>query len=559
MTGLKIEQSKMYISKINIDNFKCFNGKFSLNLNSGANILVGNNEAGKSTILEAIHLALCGILNGRYLRNELLSQYLFNKIVEKEYISSLVTKSPLQPPIIRIELFFAGDKSQEFALLYGNGNSEKSDECGISFCIEFDEQYQAEYAELLKTDSIKSIPIEYYKISLKSFARDSITTRSIPIKSALIDSASFRIQNGSDMYISKIIRENLENKEKVEISQAHRQMKEIFMATDSVKKINEKINANANITDKQVEISVDLATQNAWETSLMTYLDEIPFHYIGKGEQCVIKTNLALSHKKSKEASIILMEEPENHLSHSKLNELLSRISNNLENKQVIVSTHSSFVANKLGLAHLIFINNFKSTKLNELASDTTNFFSKLAGYDTLRFILCKAVILVEGPSDELVIQKAYMKNNGNVLPIHNGIEVISVSTSFLRFLQIATRIDIKVTVVTDNDGNIEALNKKYADYIGDKKISNIKICFDTTVDTGDNSKIKYNTLEPKLLKANNLDLFNKIFNQNFDTNEKMNLYMQENKTECALKIFETDETISFPQYILDAISNYEN
>jgi putative ATP-dependent endonuclease of OLD family len=49
---------KMYITKVNIENFKCYKGKFSLNLNQGINILVGNNEAGKSTILEAIHLAL---------------------------------------------------------------------------------------------------------------------------------------------------------------------------------------------------------------------------------------------------------------------------------------------------------------------------------------------------------------------------------------------------------------------------------------------------------------------------------------------------------------------
>ncbi len=28
----------------------------------------------------------------------------------------------------------------------------------------------------------------------------------------------------------------------------------------------------------------------------MTYLDEIPFHFVGKGEQCIVKTELALSH-----------------------------------------------------------------------------------------------------------------------------------------------------------------------------------------------------------------------------------------------------------------------
>ena len=75
----------MNIEKVNIENYKCFGGKFSIEFNQGINILVGDNEAGKSTILEAINLALTGILGGRYLRNE-LSQYLFNHRVVSEYI-----------------------------------------------------------------------------------------------------------------------------------------------------------------------------------------------------------------------------------------------------------------------------------------------------------------------------------------------------------------------------------------------------------------------------------------------------------------------------------------
>lgn len=63
-----------------IQNFKSFYGEFVLELSEGMNILVGNNEAGKSTILEAIHLALTGLLNGRQIKNE-LTQYYFNNTV----------------------------------------------------------------------------------------------------------------------------------------------------------------------------------------------------------------------------------------------------------------------------------------------------------------------------------------------------------------------------------------------------------------------------------------------------------------------------------------------
>ena len=51
----------MAIDRIKICNFKTYKETFELKLNKGLNILVGNNETGKSTILEAIHLALTGM------------------------------------------------------------------------------------------------------------------------------------------------------------------------------------------------------------------------------------------------------------------------------------------------------------------------------------------------------------------------------------------------------------------------------------------------------------------------------------------------------------------
>mmetsp|Transcript_19378 Transcript_19378/g.63012 ORF Transcript_19378/g.63012 Transcript_19378/m.63012 type:complete len:352 (+) Transcript_19378:15-1070(+) len=348
----------MHIEKIKIKNFKCFKDEFELILNKNVNIIVGKNEAGKSTIIEAINLTLSGWFKGRYIYNE-LSEYIFNKETIKEYISSLQTETPLAPPSIKIEVFLSADTSSIFK---GDKNSEKSDAIGLSFNIEFDEKYLSEYQILIKSESIKSLPIEYYNFYWESFARDEkITPRLIPIKPALIDSSNGRLQNGSDIYISRIIKDFLEQKEIVDVSQAHRKMKDVFMEEDSIININKKIQTDSNISNKKVELSVELSSKNSWESSLVTYLDGIPFHHIGKGEQCVIKTKLALSHKKTLESNVLLIEEPENHLSHTKLNELIHDLKKGAENKQIIVTTHSSFIANKLGLESLILLNEQKN------------------------------------------------------------------------------------------------------------------------------------------------------------------------------------------------------
>jgi len=436
----------------------------------------------------------------------------------------------------------------------------KDKESGISFKIAFDEKYQNEYNELLKDKAdIKTLPIEYYEIYWFSFARDSITSRSIPIKSAFIDSSSNRFHNGSDVYLSRIIRENLDENDLVKISQAHRKMRDSFMEDESIQTINSKVKTYSTLTAKKLALSVELVSKNAWESSLMTYFDDIPFHHIGKGEQCIIKTDLALSHKKSQESNLLLIEEPENHLSHTKLNALINKIKTGNADKQIIISTHSSFVANKLGLEHLIFLHDKKTTRLNQLSSETQKFFEKIAGYDTLRLILCKKAILVEGDSDELVVQKAYMLQNSGKLPIEDAIDVISVGVAFKRFLEIAEKINKEVVVVTDNDGDIQKnINDKYVDYLGDNTKPNIKICFDSTVETGNliisNKPYNYNTLEPKILKSNSLSKLNTIFGTSYDTEDELRKYMKSNKTECALRIFDTQEEMIFPEYIMDAI-----
>ena len=94
---------------------------------------------------------------------------------------------------------------------------------------------------MFEEGDLKTIPIEHYKISWKSFARNTITSISIPLKSVMIDSSSYRYHNGSDIYIARIIKSNLDNKQKAGISQAYRKLKETFMEDESVKAINRQI------------------------------------------------------------------------------------------------------------------------------------------------------------------------------------------------------------------------------------------------------------------------------------------------------------------------------
>src|SRR5690606_3720820 len=102
-------------------------------------------------------------------------------------------------------------------------------------------------------------------------------------------------------------------------------------------------------------------------------------------------------------------------------------------------------------------VNKREKLYFKDLEDTTHKYFKKLSGYDTLRLILCKKAILVEGDSDELVVQKAYMDKHEGKLPIEDNIDVISVrSLAFKRFLEIAKELKHPTAVVTDNDGKYE-------------------------------------------------------------------------------------------------------
>lgn len=539
----------IYVKKLKILNFKCFK-EFKIDFNEHVNIIVGNNEEGKSTILEALHLALSGMMNGRTSFTD-ISESIFNKDAVNEYISSLTTAEKEEPPYILIEVYLGGEDAPK---LQGTNNTDKEDISGLYYKILYNDQYKKEYESLLLQGEVKSIPVEYYKIERYSFAGDPITNRTVPLKSVVIDSSSHKYQNGSDIYISKIIRDNLEEKELTALTQSYRKLKESFRDDDTIAEINRKISQSAGISNRNVTISVDMSVKNSWDTVLTTCIDDVPFPQVGKGEQCVIKTNLALAHKTAQDSSLILIEEPENHLSHVKLNILLDSIDRKCSDKQLIITTHSNFVANKLGLDNLLFLSNQIVASFNELPSDDVGYFKKLPGYDTLRLILANGAILVEGPSDELIVQRAYF-DKYNKLPIQDGIDVISVrGLSFKRFLEIAKRIHKRVAVVTDNDGDYQQkIEEKYKGY---DDIEWIKICADT--------REHLKTLEPQFVDSNkdNLEELRKAIGIKADAypDEKaVSDYMEKNKSDWALKIFDSENTFNYPDYIKSAVDWMDN
>lgn len=540
----------MIISKLKIQNYKLFKEKI-IDFNDEINILVGNNDSGKSTILEAVSIVTTGKINRIYI-DKFISASFFNNDVRNEYIKALSLKEYIAPPEIIIEAYCKDDPILNNHK--GSNNSLGEDCCGITFSYEFDhEQYASIYKEELINGDIKDIPIEYYKINFKSFNGDNnLQLRNLPFKVLMIDTSKKDYSNLVNGFIDNNISELLSEEDQVNLKSEYRRNQQNFKTLPAITNLNKKLHDNVKINNKTVSINIKDNNLNKWKDEMSVSVDDIPFENIGFGTQNSIKIELALSNSKEK-VNTILIEEPENNLSYSNMNKLVSNIEENNNDKQLFISSHSSFIANKLGLGNILLVNNGNVSPLSNLNDETKSYFTKLPGFDTLRLILANKVILVEGPADDLIIQRAY-KDEHNKLPINDGVDIISVNAlAFKRYCDIALLVNKNIIIVTDNDGNIkENITDKYKNYINK---DTIKICYEN-----DESLV---TLEPSILSSNSktdeqLNNFKKIISKNNSminkSKEEILEFMKNNKTEWSMRVFDSELSIEYPQYIKDAI-----
>lgn len=373
------------LRKVVIRNYRVFKD-FKLEFSRGGNIIVGNNDAGKSTLIEAVNLALTGRLHGYPIGSE-LSPHLFNQDTTAQYVGDLRSGRKPEPPEIVIEVYL--DNTPQYAALVGSNNLLDEDCPGVRLKIILDEDLSDVYqGYLADPKKVTLVPTEYYTCVWLGFSGNPIkNTRHLP-DASLIDASAIRLQNGTDYYMQQIIDRDLEVAERVELSRSYRSLRETFADIDAIGGINTKLAASeGSISNRRLSLSIDVSPRAAWERTLVPHLDDLPFQFVGKGEQSSLKIMLALA-RKAEDSQVILVEEPENHLSFSSLNMIMEKIARTCAGKQVLVTTHSSFVLNEFGLGNLILLTPDKGVRITDVPPDTVDYFKKLPGFDTLRLVL---------------------------------------------------------------------------------------------------------------------------------------------------------------------------
>ncbi len=535
----------MHVKRLKVSGFKTLRS-FEMELNEHMNIVVGDNESGKSTVIEALNVALFCQVAGRSVLYD-FDPYYFNTGMVNDYYRDLRNGKNPETPRILIEAYLDDADTGELAKLKGSNNTRGENCPGLYVSVELHEDLADEFRSYVSdTRNAELMPIEYFEIAWRSFADNLVSIRSLPFHVTVIDTTLHRAYFTPNKYVARIINDCLEQEQRISLATAYRQLKHRFMQEPGIKDINDYLTEKkGDITPKALTVSLDMSARSTWDSSITAHLDNIPFDGVGKGEQCRVQMKLAI--EAAYGSNLLLIEEPENHLSHSNMARLIQEVGSKSGTRQMLITTHSSFVLNKLGIDSVKLLSSHGIMTLEDLSPETSDYFRKPPGYDTLRLLLASRTILVEGPSDELIVQKAYLMRYGK-LPLEDAVDVIAVrALAFKRFLEIGAKLGLDIRVVTDNDGDICALHKKYEGYLSGQ-YPTIEVCYDTDPECP--------TLEPQLLKANSLKALNRALGKDFPNREELLSYMLKNKTASALKLFSSAEPIDFPDYICHAIES---
>ncbi len=441
-----------HIQKIKIHNYKRFT-KFEVQFDSELSVLIGDNEAGKSSILNAIDLVMSG---SRHKIESIGLDSLFNVTCIQQFLS-LRERKYEDLPELYIEVYLSDEGK---AWLHGKGNSADENHDGICLRCKPSDEFGEQIHELLQETDI-GFPFEYYSVSFKTFSGESYSGYKRALRHLLLDSSQINNEYATRDYISSLYDGVAGGVQKSQHKFAYRNSKRAF-ADNVLKELNDDIEDFDFCirTDGKSSLSRDLTISESG----------IDIEDKGKGRQSIIKTEYALKNNAdSVSFDVILLEEPENHLSAVSMRKLIKNISE-AANQQVIIATHNGFVSARLDLRKTIMVHHDSNTPalLADLDDKTAEFFIKAPDNNVLQYVLARKVILVEGDAEYMLLE-AFFEKIVKKSASECGVEIISVGgTSFKRYMNLAINIPVKTAVIRDNDKNhAENCIDNYADYTG--------------------------------------------------------------------------------------------
>lgn len=520
-----------WISKLVLHNYRRFSD-YEILFNKEKNVIVGDNEAGKSSILTAIDL----VISGSDTKVKAIGiDNLFRRQTVEEFLKLEKGQRTIgNLPILCVEMYLEDVTDlPNISNLHGKFKDDMKSTYGLRMLCVPNSELDGELKDYLDTAE-GVFPFDFYKVEFLTFGNHHYSGYRRFLRHLTIDNSTDRFDYAEKGFVRDAYQLHVsELKERAKLESSYRLHKNNYEVS-SLKTVNAKL-----ATTEEYRFGIKHGIQANLQTDLTIYRDNISIDSLGLGERVFIKTKFSLNNKKSKyDPEVVLIEEPENHLSHNKMHKLIELIKDSKE-AQIFIATHSNMVSSRLDLRNCIFVRKGanKPVSLKALDKETAKFFEKAPTVTLLDFVLADKVILVEGAAEYMLVHKFYSTEYGD--PGQAGIYIASIGgLSFKRYMEIAKLLGIKLAAIRDNDRNPDrTCVKNYEKYVTD----NIRVFFES-----DSTK---HTFEVCVYEGNK-GLCDEIFSEH-DGNALD--FMLSSKAEAAFILSETAKKVNIPQYILEA------
>ena len=199
-----------YIEKIHLLNFKGFRNWKLDQLDPEMNILIGDNDTGKISILLAIDLVLSA--NPGKVDNIGLDRLLRRPAVDEFLANSKRTFADL--PVLEVDIYLNDIGRHEFN---GEYNIEQTPAHGLCLICEPKKELPKEISELIALEN-PAFPYEYYSVEIRSFSGMPVTPYKRPVQHLDIDNTKISNDYASCAYVQTLFRATFQTLERTSSS-----------------------------------------------------------------------------------------------------------------------------------------------------------------------------------------------------------------------------------------------------------------------------------------------------------------------------------------------------
>ncbi|MCB2312089.1 AAA family ATPase [Clostridium tagluense] len=372
----------MYIKEINIKNFKGIKA-LKINCNEVFNVIIGQNNSGKSTIFEALLLwkrcyDKCIKQNGKGFYKDNTNKYLL--VEELNFLRFIEDK----------DLFNNIDKRE------------------IIVIVDIVEEYE-QYSLGFKIERITNPQNAYLRIHYVNFDEFDNFYKFIEVSSRNLIEAIFLYQSKpvSNVFAYEPIMTKGQVTTKINKGKSHEVLRNKIKKNQDLPNLINKINA---VLESDYNIKFPNRTNDEYlDLKVISNGKEMDIHLQGSGFLQVAEIFSSIGYFDSA-LNVLLLDEPDSHI-HTKLQKNLLKELKNNENTQTFIISHNDCLVDETENDEIFLLNDEvkKSGILNPLEIENFNLIKKelggtISAIETLAY--CDRIVFVEGEGDIQYIHK---------------------------------------------------------------------------------------------------------------------------------------------------------